>query len=129
MDLLQRHAMHGRLGLRQAAEDAQGQVALPRRQLAAGQDRLDLGQEAVFAFDGGFDVQIGGREAALAHLFDLQRDRQAERGDAGADRLQRHPRVEQRRHRHVAADAAETVEMRHTHSKSLLGGILRRTAT
>ena len=114
--------MDGGLGLGQAAEDAQGQVALPRRKIAAVQDLLDLGQEPVFRLFRGLHAEVGGREAALADLFDLQRDRQAQRGDAGADRLQRHPRVEQRRHRHVAADAAETVEMRHTHGRNLLPG-------
>ena len=50
MDLLQRHAVHRRLGLGQAAEDAPGQLALRRGQLAPVEDRFDVGQVAVDVF-------------------------------------------------------------------------------
>ena len=68
-------------------------------------------------FFGRLDADLRRREAALADLLDFERDRQAERGEAGADRVGVDAGVDEGAERHVAADAAETVEMSHTQFK------------
>ncbi len=61
-----------------------------------------------------------GREASLAHLFEGDADRQAERGDAVTDRLAGNAGIHEGTERHVAADAAKTVEMGYLHAAMLL---------
>ena len=63
----------------------------------------------------GFDSDVGGSEATLANLLNVEADRQPQRGDAVQDGPGIDANVEQGGHGHVAADAAETVEMSHTH--------------
>ncbi len=89
------------------------------RQFAALKNHLDFGQIAVFVFLGRFDVDVGCRDATLLDALDFELDRQAERGDAAADRLGVHAGVEQGSQGHVAADAAETVEVGHAHGSGL----------
>src|SRR5262249_19065998 len=115
VDSFQRQAMDSRLGLRQPAEDAQGQFALAGRQAAALQDLFDLGKKAVRVVRRRLDADMSGAETALADLFDLNRDRQSERVDPGEDGSGIHPGIDECRQRHVAADAAETVEVGYTH--------------
>src|SRR5437870_11085474 len=61
------------------------------------------------------DVDVSRRETAFAHFLNFELDRQSERVDAGADRLGIDAGVDERRQRHVTADAAETVEMSNAH--------------
>src|SRR5207248_5785727 len=84
---------------------------------SAAEDRLDVGQEAVLVLRGGLDTDVRGREPTLADLLDLDGDRQAQRGEGGAHRLRIDAGVDQGGERHVAADAAETIEMGYTHGR------------
>ena len=62
-----------------------------------------------------FYGRLSRREAAFANLLDDQLDRQAERVEASAHRSRVNAGVDEGAERHVAADAAETVEMSRTH--------------
>src|SRR5262249_8792930 len=127
VDLLQGHPVRGRLGLGQAAEDAQGEVALALAQPAAPEDLLDVGQVAVGVLLGGVDVDLRGGEAALAHLGDVEAAGPAEGVEAPADGFGIDAGIEEGGQRHVAADAAEAVEMQSAHDPSLQSrGILSR---
>ena len=93
VNLLQRHAVGRGLRLGEPAKNPQGQVALPLGQPAALQDRLHIGQEAVLGLVLSLDADGRRREPALADLLDFQRDRQLQRGQAGANGLlRRRPR-------------------------------------
>src|SRR5947209_6599530 len=59
VDLFDRHTVYGCLGVRQAMEDAPGQLALTRRQAAAREDLLDFGEEAVRLLLRGLDAHVG----------------------------------------------------------------------
>ena len=61
------------------------------------------------------DADLRGGETAFADFRDLQRDRQAERIDRLADRVGVHAGVDKGAERHVAADAAEAVEVGYAH--------------
>ena len=111
VDALERHAVDRRLGLGELAEDAPRQFALLRRQRRLGEDRLDVGQEAVVLLVGGLDGRLGRGEAAAVHPLDLELDRQAERVERSADRVGGHAGVDDGAQDHVAADAAEAVEV------------------
>src|SRR5437867_2924617 len=67
-----------------------------------------------------FHMNVSGREPTLAHLLDFQLDRQPQRDDPLPDRLGVDASVDQSAERHVAADAAETVEMGYAHWRALL---------
>src|SRR5207249_669233 len=95
---------------------------LPVRQLAALEDRLDMMQVPVLVLVRRFDLNEGGGETALANLVDLQLDWQVKRADAGADRLGIDAGVDERAESHVAADAAETVEMSSSHDGTPVPG-------
>src|SRR5262249_42870198 len=115
VDLFQRHAMHGCLGLCEPAEDAKSQVALFSCETAALQDLLDLGQKAMAVFLRRLDAHVGGREPTLPHLLDFQLNGQAERTNPLPDRLGIDAAIDEGGQRHVTADAAETVEMSRFH--------------
>src|SRR5262249_61665820 len=76
---------------------------------------VDVGQVAVRFLIGGFDAHMPGGDAGAADVLDFEGDRQAERGEAVADRLFRHAGVEEDGQRHVAAGAAEAVEVSDAH--------------
>src|SRR5206468_109578 len=115
----------GGLGVSQVAEGLQSQSPRPLRQRAARQDLLDVGQVAVDVFLRRDDVNLRCREAALAHLLDVQADGQAQRAEAGPDRLRVDSRVDEGGQRHVAADAAEAVEVQGSQGRSSLGGFYK----
>src|SRR2546421_712608 len=77
-----------------------------------------IGMVAVFVFFGGGDVDLGCREAALPDLLELQTDRQAKGGKESANAIAVGAGIEEGGERHVAADAAETVEMERSHCES-----------
>src|SRR5262249_6447535 len=109
--LLDRMPMYGRLGPGEPAKDVERSLTLLLTQLARVDDRLDLRQVAVFFLIRRLDAHLRRREASLADLLDLERDRQPERREPFAHRLHRHASVEENRQRHVAADAAEAIEV------------------
>ncbi len=119
MDLIDRHSVGRRFGLGESAEDAQRQLARPVAESAAGQDFFDVRQVSIHRLFGRVDAHLRGGEPALADLFDLELDRQSEGFQRGAHRSGVDARVEQGGQRHVAADAAETVEMEGAHGPSL----------
>ena len=64
------------------------------------------------------DEDLRGGETAFTDFFDLNFDRKAERVDGADDGGAVHAGVDEGAKRHVAADAAETVEMGRAHSDS-----------
>src|SRR5258708_16873856 len=70
------------------------------------------------------NVDIGSRDAVAAGFFELQVNGKPQRIDPPADRVDIDPGINERGQSHVAADAAETVEMGHFHISHLLGGII-----
>ena len=107
--------MDGGLRVGQFEENRRSQFALPRSQRRLGDDRLDVGQEAVIVLIRGDDGHVQRGDPARFHAVQFERDRQAERGDGGADCLLGHAGVEDGGEDHVAADAVETVEVGDAH--------------
>ncbi len=93
----------------------QRQLALAIGEAAAGEDFFDVRQMAVLVLVRRLDGDLRRGEPSLANFLHLDLDRQPERRDARQHRLDRHPGVEQGRQSHVAADAAKTIEMSHSH--------------
>src|SRR5262249_48599982 len=69
-------------------------------------------------FHGCFNMHIRRREAALTDFFDLQGDRQPQRRDALANGFRIDAGINERAERHIATDAAKTVEMGYSHSRA-----------
>ena len=111
MNLGDGDAMDGRFGVGQPAKDRQGEVALPVGQLAGLKDRFHMMQVAMLVLVRRFDAYIGRGKTAFADFVDFQFDRQPQRSDASANRLRIDAGVDQRGQGHVAADAAEAVEV------------------
>src|SRR5262245_44708226 len=76
---------------------------------------------AVSVLLGGFDADVGGGEPALAHLLDLQPNGQPQRVETTAHRLDIDTGIEEGGEGHIAADAAETVEVQNTHADASFG--------
>ena len=117
VNLLYRMPMHRPLGDREPAENCQRQIALLVGQLSLIDDGFYVGQIAVRFFIGSFDIHISGDEAVALDLLDFQLDRQAKRVEPGANGFDIHPGVDQSGQRHVAAYAAEAIEMSHAHDE------------
>ena len=115
--LLDRRAVHLRLGLGQLLKDSLGQLSLPRRERAAVDHRRDVVQMAMLVLRLVLDRDLRGAEAAFLHFAgDEPAAGQAERIDAGLDRGQVGPGIDERPERHVAADSARTIEIGNSHS-------------
>src|SRR5262249_34071802 len=78
--------------------------------------RLDVVPVAMDVLVRRDDLRIRRPEPASAHGLEAQLARQAEAGDGLVDRAGIHPRIDQRRHCHVAGDAAEAVEIPESHA-------------
>jgi hypothetical protein len=70
---------------------------------------------AMFVFFGHVEFDVGSGEPTFADFGDPKSDGQAERVDALANGVGVHAGVDERRHGHVAADAAEAVEVKCAH--------------
>ncbi len=118
--LLQGGVVHLGFGLPDEQKDALGKLTGSRRQFAAGVDhRFDVVQVAVSVFGRVLDIDFDRTEARF--FDDFRADLhllEAHRGDAGLNSLQRHPQVQQRAEDHIATDAAETVKVCNSQSRS-----------
>ncbi len=119
VDLADGCAMHLRFRLAKPRENAFGQVLLPRRKLAAFDHLDNVVQMPVRVFGLVPHVDVRG---AKAFAFDVARrelasDWQPERIDAGLDGLKVDAGVHKRRECHIAADAADEVEVGDSHGK------------
>src|SRR5579883_2933269 len=110
--------MHSGFGDRDFPKDSGCQVALLWRQCAFRKNRFHIGEEAIILLVRGLDRGFRRRESAALHLFHFQLDRQVERIEYGANRLRWNTRINHRTQDHVAANAAEAIEMSHTHRSS-----------
>jgi len=119
-------AMHAPLGLGQACEDGERALLHRRGQAAPGEQVADLrpgavpvvvrGRPLVRALAVHARVELGRRDARARHALDRDLDTgERERRDRLAQRRERQAEVEQRAHRHVAADARERVQVGDPH--------------
>ena len=114
------------LGLGQACEDGERALLHRRGQAAPGEQVADLrpgavpvvvrGRPLVRALAVHARVELGRRDARARHALDRDLDTgERERRDRLAQRRERQAEVEQRAHRHVAADARERVQVGDPH--------------
>ena len=120
--LLHARAMHAGLRFRQTREDLLGQLALPWRKLPAVDHPGDVAQMPMGMLGRVFDDHLRGPEAMLVDLLhDQLAIGQTQGADARADPLGVYPGVDQRPQRHIAADAAGTIQIGNLHVRSLVG--------
>ena len=121
VNLLDRGAVDGRLGLRHRAEDPQCQVALIVGQsVGLVDDPLDVGQVAMCVLFGVLHTEMLGAEAAAHDFVQVDRHaRQVEGLDSRADRGGIDPRIDQGGDRHVTADSRGTVQISNAHVEFL----------
>ena len=118
VDLFERHAVNRGLGERHLAEDRFGRLPGAGRQVAAREDRFDVRQEAVIVLVLGQHVHLHGGEPAPLDALHFEPHRQPQRGDGVLQRGFFDADIDERAERHVAADAAEAIEVRHLHVSS-----------
>ena len=116
VDLLDRDAVHPRLGFAEFAENG-GRVFLDLVRQSARVDHLqDVRQVAVGALLAAFDDEAGGGDAAAMYLLDAKRRAHAERIERRGERFERGPRVDERADRHVAGNSRKCVEVADLHA-------------
>src|SRR5262249_15127265 len=115
VDFLDWHPVDSRLRNGELAADLHSQLPLPGGQAPAVQDRLDVREEAIVLLVRVDDIDPGRREPVTLDLFDFECDGEAERIDRGTDRRRIYARIDQGGQGHVAADAAEAVEVQDAH--------------
>ena len=116
VDFFDRAAVDLGLGLGQLAEDPRGHVAGPRRERAAVDHRRDVVQVAMGVLGLVLDDDLRRAKAALLDFAGHEPAAgQTERVDAGLDRREIGAGVDECPERHVAADAAGTIEVGDSH--------------
>ena len=116
MDLGQVDPVDLRLGLAELEEDPLGQVLLPGRQDALVDDRFDVMPVAMGVLVRRDDLGIGRAKAAATDRLERQLAGQPQAGHGLLDRPSIDAGIDQRRHRHVAGNAAETIEIADSHA-------------
>ena len=116
MHFADRRTVNLGFGLTQSREDGLGQFLLPVRENAAVNHLRDVVQVPMRVLRLVVDMDFRGAEPVFLHFLGPQLAAgQAQRVDPGLQGGQFHASVDQRAQRHVAADAAETVEVCDVH--------------